>query len=137
VPLVWALPPIADLRDRTLPRGLEPVAVTRLLASCDRRRLVGRRDFAILLLLSRLGLRAGEVAGLRLDDVDWRRGLLLIRGKGGRYDELPLPDDVGQALVVVPAASAALPVAGGVCAGDRTAPGAEPVHDRLGRACRM
>ena len=62
-------------------------------------RLVGRRDFAILLLLSRLGLRAGEVAGLRLDDVDWRRGLLLIRGKGGRYDELPLPDDVGQALV--------------------------------------
>ena len=99
VPLVWALPPIADLRDRTLPRGLEPVAVTRLLASCDRRRLVGRRDFAILLLLSRLGLRAGEVAGLRLDDVDWRRGLLLIRGKGGRYDELPLPDDVGQALV--------------------------------------
>ena len=61
--------------------------------------LVGRRDFAILLLLSRLGLRAGEVAGLQLDDVDWRRGLLLIRGKGGRYDELPLPDDVGQALV--------------------------------------
>ena len=75
------------------------MAVTRLLAGCDRRRLVGRRDFAILLLLSRLGLRAGEVAGLRLDDVDWRRGLLLIRGKGGRYDELPLPDDVGQALV--------------------------------------
>jgi integrase/recombinase XerD len=98
-PLVWALPPIADLRDRTLPRGLEPAAVKRLLASCDRRRLVGRRDFAILLLLSRLGLRAGEVAGLQLDDVDWRRGLLLVGGKGGRYDELPLPDDVGQALV--------------------------------------
>lgn len=98
-PLVWALPSIADLRDRTLPRGLEPAAVKRLLASCDRRRLVGRRDFAILLLLSRLGLRAGEVAGLRLDDVDWRRGLLLVHGKGGRYDELPLPDDVGQALV--------------------------------------
>jgi integrase/recombinase XerD len=98
-PLVWALPAIADLRDRTLPRGLEPAAVTRLLASCDRRSLVGRRDFAILLLLSRLGLRAGEVAGLQLDDVDWRRGLLLIRGKGGRYDELPLPDDVGRAVV--------------------------------------
>jgi integrase len=78
---------------------LEPAAVTRLLASCDRRSLVGRRDFAILLLLSRLGLRAGEVAGLQLDDVDWRRGLLLIRGKGGRYDELPLPDDVGRAVV--------------------------------------
>lgn len=98
-PLAWALPPVADLRDRTLPRGLEPTAVKRLLASCDRRTLVGRRDFAVLLLLSRLGLRAGEVAGLQLDDVDWRRGLLLIRGKGGRHDELPLPDDVGQALV--------------------------------------
>lgn len=97
-PLVWALPAMADLRDRTLPRGLEPAAVRRLLSSCDRRRLVGRRDFAIL-LLSRLGLRAGEVAGLRLDDVDWRRGVLLIRGKGGRFDELPLPADVGQALV--------------------------------------
>jgi len=98
-PLVWALPSVADLRDRSLPRGLEPAAVKRLLASCDRRRLVGRRDFAILLLLSRLGLRAGEVARVQLDDVDWRRGLLLVRGKGGRYDELPLPDDVGQALV--------------------------------------
>jgi site-specific recombinase XerD len=98
-PLVWALPAVADLRDRTLPRGLEPAAVRRLLASCDRRRLVGRRDFAILKLLSRLGLRAGEVAGLQLEDVDWRRGLLLVRGKGGRFDELPLPDDVGQALV--------------------------------------
>ena len=98
-PLVWALPAVADLRDRALPRGLEPAAVTRLLASCDRRTLVGRRDFAILKLLSRLGLRAGEVAGLQLDDVDWRRGLLLVRGKGGRFDELPLPDDVGQALV--------------------------------------
>jgi len=98
-PLVWALPAVADLRDRTLPRGLEPAAVTRLVASCDRRRLVGQRDFAILLLLSRLGLRAGEVAQLQLDDLDWRRGLLLVRGKAGRYDELPLPEDVGQALV--------------------------------------
>jgi site-specific recombinase XerD len=99
VPLVWAVPSVADLRDRTLPRGLEPGAVKRLLASCDRRRLVGRRDFAILLLLSRLGLRAGEVAGLRLDDVDWRRGELLVRGKGGRHDVLPLPVDVGEAVV--------------------------------------
>jgi integrase/recombinase XerD len=98
-PLVWALPSVADLRDRTLPRGLAPAAVKGLLASCDRRTRVGRRDFAILLLLSRLGLRAGDVARLQLDDIDWRRGLLLVRGKGGRYDELPLPDDVGQALV--------------------------------------
>jgi site-specific recombinase XerD len=99
VPLVWAVPSVADLRDRTLPRGLEPGTVKKLLASCDRRRSVGRRDFAILLLLSRLGLRAGEVAGLRLDDVDWRRGELLVRGKGGRHDVLPLPVDVGEAVV--------------------------------------
>ncbi len=98
-PLVWAVPSVADLRDRTLPRGLEPAAVKKLLASCDRRTLVGRRDYAILLLLARLGLRAGEVAAIRLDDVDWRSGLLLVRGKGGRHDELPLPVDVGEAIV--------------------------------------
>jgi integrase len=98
-PLVWAVPSVADLRDRSLPRGLERAAVRRLLASCDRRRLVGRRDYAILLLLSRLGLRAGEVAGMRLDDVDWRRGELLVRGKGNRQDVLPLPVDVGEAMV--------------------------------------
>jgi site-specific recombinase XerD len=98
-PLVWAVPSVADLRDRTLPRGLEPAAVRRLLASCDRRRLVGRRDYAILLLLARLGLRAGEVAAIELDDVDWRAGLLLVRGKGSRRDVLPLPVDVGEAIV--------------------------------------
>lgn len=98
-PLVWAVPSVADLRDRTLPRGLEPAVVGKLLASCDRRRLIGRRDFAILLLLARLGLRAGEVAAIGLDDVDWRDGLLLVRGKGSRQDVLPLPVDVGQAIV--------------------------------------
>ena len=98
-PLVWAVPSVADLRDRTLPRGLEPAAVKKLVASCDRRTLVGRRDYAILLLSSRLGLRAGEVAGLQLEDVDWRGGLLLVSGKGGRHDVLPLPVDVGEALV--------------------------------------
>ena len=98
-PLVWAVPSVADLRDRSLPRGLDPAVVRRLLASCDRRRLVGRRDFAILLLLARLGLRAGEVAAIRLDDMDWRAGLLLVHGKGGREDALPLPVDVGEAIV--------------------------------------
>jgi integrase/recombinase XerD len=98
-PLVWAVPSVADLRDRTLPRGLEPAAVRKLLASCDRRRLVGRRDYAILLLLSRLGLRAGEVAAIQLEDVDWRGGRLLVRGKGGRQDVLPLPVDLGEGLV--------------------------------------
>jgi integrase/recombinase XerD len=98
-PLAWVVPSVADLRDRTLPRGLDTRAVNRLLASCDRRTLAGRRDYAILLLLARLGLRAGEVAGLQLGDVDWRRGELLIRGKGGRQDVLPPPADVGEALV--------------------------------------
>jgi site-specific recombinase XerD len=98
-PLVWAVPSVADLRDRTLPRGLERAAVKKLLASCDRRTLVGRRDYAVLMLLSRLGLRAGEVAAIQLDDIDWRSGLLLIRGKGGRRDELPLAVDVGEAVV--------------------------------------
>jgi integrase/recombinase XerD len=98
-PLQWAVPSVADLRDRTLPRGLEPLAVRKLLASCDRRRTMGRRDYAIVLLLSRLGLRRGEVAAIQLEDVDWRAGLLLVRGKGSRQDVLPLPVDVGEALV--------------------------------------
>lgn len=99
MPLVWAVPGVADLRDRSLPRGLEAKVVARLLASCDRRRTVGRRDYAIVLLLVRLGLRAAEVAAIQLDDLDWRRGEILIRGKRNRHDVLPLPVDVGEALV--------------------------------------
>jgi integrase/recombinase XerD len=99
MPLVWAVPGVAELRDRSLPRGLEPKVVARLLASCDRRRTVGRRDYAIVLLLSRLGLRAAEVAAIELGDLDWRRGEILIRGKRNRHDLLPLPVDVGQAIV--------------------------------------
>ena len=97
-PLRWAVPGVADLRDRSLPRGLEPAVVAKVLASCDRRRTVGRRDYAMLLLMVRLGLRAGEVAALRLEDVDWRHGELQIHGKGNRHDRLPLPVDVGEAL---------------------------------------
>ena len=98
--LVWAVPAVADLRDRSLPRGLEPAVVRRLLDSCDRRRTIGRRDYAVLLLLSRLGLRAGEVAAVTLDDIDWRAGELLIHnGKGRRDQRLPLSADVGEAIV--------------------------------------
>lgn len=82
----------------SLPRPLEPQHVAALLASCDRRRVGGRRDYAILKLLVRLGLRAGEVASLELGDVDWRRGEILVRGKGDRHERLPLPPDVGEAL---------------------------------------
>ena len=96
-PLVWAVPGVADQRDRSLPRGLDAAVVARLLASCDRRRTVGRRDYAILLLLVRLGLRAGEVAAMQLEDLDWRRGEVLVRGKRDRHDRLPLPVDVGEA----------------------------------------
>jgi site-specific recombinase XerD len=99
LPLVWAVPAVADLRDRTLPRGLDPTAVKQLMVSCDRRRTIGRRDYVILLLLARLGLRAGELAAITLDDVDWRAGLLLVHGKGSREDLLPLPVDVGEAIV--------------------------------------
>jgi integrase/recombinase XerD len=99
-PLVWAVPAVADLGDRSLPRGLDRAVVKALLASCDRRQTVGRRDYAILLLLLRLGLRAGEVAAVTLDDVDWRGGQLRVRnGKGRREEQLPLPTDVGEALV--------------------------------------
>ncbi len=97
-PLAAAVPAVARRRE-DLPRGLPQGQVRRLLDSCDRSTPVGRRDYAVLVLLSRLGLRCGEVAALELDDVDWRAGEVVIRGKGSRIDRLPLPGDVGQALV--------------------------------------
>ena len=81
-----------------LPRGIGPGQIEALLASCDRRRGIGRRDYAILMLLARLGLRGGEVVGLGLEDIDWRSGEITVRGKGSRIDRLPLPVDVGEAL---------------------------------------
>jgi site-specific recombinase XerD len=96
--LVGAVPSAASWRLSGLPRALEPNQVRRLLSSCDRASATGRRDVAILVLLVRLGLRAGEVAGLGLDDVDWRAGELIVVGKGRRAERLPLPVDVGEAL---------------------------------------
>jgi integrase/recombinase XerD len=98
-PLEWAVPAVAAVRGRLLPRGLEPATVAALLSSCDRRRTVGRRDYAILVLLTRLGLRASEVAQIALEDVRWRAGEIVVHGKGGRLGVLPLPVDVGEALV--------------------------------------
>jgi len=97
--LVAAVPSAASWRLAGLPRGLNPDEVQRLLAAPDRRTRIGRRDFAVLMLLIRLGLRAGEVAALTLENIDWRAGELTVRGKGDRRERLPLPDDVGQALV--------------------------------------
>jgi integrase len=97
-PLAAAVPSVAGWRLSSLPRALEPGQLRSLLAACDRRTPAGRRDYAILLLLSRLGLRAGEVARLGLDDIDWRRGEFAISGKGNRAERLPLPADVGAAI---------------------------------------
>ena len=96
--LAPAVPAAAGWRGGALPRGVDAGQVSRLLRSCDRRTVMGRGDYAILVLLSRLGLRVGEVAALSLDDIDWRHGEIVIRGKGGRRERLPLPADAGQAL---------------------------------------
>lgn len=97
-PLANAVPSVARWSGAGLPRGLARGQVAALLASCDRRRATGRRDYAILVLLARLGLRAAEVASLRLDDIDWRAGEIVVRGKGRTEERLPLPSDVGEAL---------------------------------------
>jgi integrase/recombinase XerD len=97
-PVAQAVPAVANRKGQGLPRALPPATVARLLASCDRRTRLGRRDYAMLMLLARLGLRAGEVASMSLDDIGWRAGELTVHGKGGRDDRLPLPSDVGAAL---------------------------------------
>ena len=94
-----SVPAVASWSMAALPKGLSPDEVQRLLAHCERHTAVGRRDSAILLLLARLGLRAGEVVGLTLDDFDWERGELCIRANGRSSDRLPIPQDVGTALV--------------------------------------
>src|SRR5712692_959085 len=97
--LATAVPPVAGWHDTGLPATLAGSEVRALLATCDRAHPIGLRDFAIITLLARLGLRAAEVAGLKLGDVDWRAGEIVIRGKGRRNDRLPRPADVGEALV--------------------------------------
>jgi len=96
-PLAALVPSVACRRE-DLPRGIAAGQVRLLLDSRDRSTPVGRRDYAIVSLLSRLGLRCGEVAGLDLEDVDWRASELVVRGKGSRIDRLPLTCDVGEAL---------------------------------------
>jgi len=81
-----------------LPRAVPADHLRVVLASCDRDSAAGRRDYAIVLAMTRLALRGGEVAGLRLTDIAWRSGELTIHGKGGRADILPLPGDVGEAM---------------------------------------
>jgi integrase/recombinase XerD len=96
--LVWAVPSVAR-RSSSLPRGLGADQVALLLAGCERAGTSCRRDLAILKLLARLGLRAGEIAKLELDHIDWRAGEIVVIGKGPRLERLPLPSDVGEAIV--------------------------------------
>ena len=96
--LARAVPKVARWSLSTLPKHLPAAQVQRVLDCCERRTALGRRNYAILLLLARLGLRAGEVIGLTLDDLDWENSRITVCGKGGRSAQLPLPADVGRAI---------------------------------------
>jgi integrase/recombinase XerD len=96
--LAAAVPVVPNWSMSSIPRAIGADQVRQLLASIDQSRAVGRRDYAILLLLARLGLRSGEVASLELDDIDWKAGQLGVRGKSGQRNDLPLPSEVGKAI---------------------------------------
>jgi len=96
--LMGCVPAVAAWRLATVPKALPTEYVKRLLQHCGRATAVGRRDYAMLLLLARLGLRAGELVSMELDDINWDSGDLVVRSKGGREDRLPLPRDVGAAV---------------------------------------
>ena len=102
--LAAAVPTVANWSMSAIPRAIPAAAVRQVLAAVDRRTPMERRDYAIMLLLARLGLRAGEVANLELDDLDWTAGQVSVRGKGGHRTALPIPGDVGEAIGRVPAA---------------------------------
>jgi integrase len=94
-------PTVANRRPG-LARPLESGQVWAMLDACDPGTLAGRRDLAMLTLMARMGLRPGQVAGLRLDDISWRSGEVTVRGKGGRLDRLPLTADAGEAIAAWP-----------------------------------
>lgn len=96
--LAACVPCVADWSSASIPKSLPLKHVKGVLASCNRKTAIGRRDYAILLLLARLGVRAGEVVSLELEDIDWEAGYLTVRGKGDRSAQLPLPADVGKAI---------------------------------------
>ena len=96
--LAACVPAVANWKMSTIPRAIPADQVELLLSSIDRKTTIGRRDYAILLILARLGLRAGEIKALTLEDLDWEEGLITVRGKAARYSQLPLPADVGAAI---------------------------------------
>lgn len=134
-----AVPPVGGWRLATLPPTMTAADVQLLLDSCDRSIDVGVRDFAIMILIARLGLRSVEVARLELRDVDWRAGELVVRGKARRQDRLPLPAEVGEALAAylargrVPAGARRLFL---TCTAPRGPIRADLVGDVVERACR-
>jgi integrase/recombinase XerD len=97
-PLAQAVPTVPGWKRARPPHGVTSQEMTALLAACDRGSATGLRDYAIMLLLTRLGLRAAEIAGISLGDIDWQQGVLTVRGKGNSVAELPLPADVGEAM---------------------------------------
>lgn len=96
--LAGVVPKVANWQSTTLPNWIPPEDVELLLKSCDQSTNQGQRNYAILLLLARLGLRCGEVVNMTLDDIDWEAGEIRVGGKSRRLDRLPLPKDVGEAL---------------------------------------
>ncbi len=92
------VPTVPNWSKTEIPRALSEEKVKSILSQCKRNTTTGRRDYAILLLLARLGLRASEVAKLRLDDIDWNEGQIAVRGKGQKMCQMPLPPDVGEAI---------------------------------------
>lgn len=97
-PMAQATPWLARGRVSTLPRMVTPGAVGLLLSSFDRSTLIGARDYAMVTVFARMGLRVGELVAVEVDDIDWRRGELSVRSKGGWRDPLPVPVDVGEAI---------------------------------------
>jgi len=96
--LATSVPPVAGWHDTRVPTGIAAEDVQRLLNGCDKNSSGGARDLAILMLVAQLGLRSIEVARLELNDIDWRAGEIVVRGKARRHDRMPLPSDVGEAL---------------------------------------
>ena len=99
------MPSVRRYRLSALPRYIDPATIERIIAACPTGRPVEVRDKAIILLLARLGLRAGDIRDMRLDDIDWRSGHLKVKGKTRRPDRLPLPQGVGDAILAYLAAA--------------------------------
>lgn len=96
--LAHCVPSVTHHYEARLPRYLAPEQIKALILAVKADSPIGRRNYAMILLLARLGLRAPEVVAMQLDDIDWRAGEIIIRGKGQRHDRMPLPPDVGEAL---------------------------------------